>query len=184
MPRYYANMWQRCGRIWVNKWLICWVGLKHGLVMKDLRQRNGDESPEWISTIPNWVTYNGTHWLGDAYISLSIITRCCNSRNAPNTWRSRESCTIAYILPVPSHYINQCHWNKNVVILTKFSSLAALEVVILTTSSAASDEHFIKMKTFPFQWLTLLNAISLMRFHGKTMGFYGKQSWISHDIDD
>ena len=45
------------------------------------------------------------------------------------------------------------HWNKNVVILTKFSSLAALEVVILTTSSAASDEHFIKMKTFPFQCL-------------------------------
>ena len=37
------------------------------------------------------------------------------------------------------------------VILTKFSSLAALEVVILTTSSAASDEHFIKMNTFLFQ---------------------------------
>ena len=33
----------------------------------------------------------------------------------------------------------------------KFSSLAALEVVILTTFSAASDENFIKMKTFPFQ---------------------------------
>ena len=33
----------------------------------------------------------------------------------------------------------QQHWNKNVAILTKFSSLAALEVVILTTSSAASD---------------------------------------------
>ena len=43
------------------------------------------------------------------------------------------------------------HWNENVVILTKFSSLAALEVVILTTFSAASDENFIKMKTFPFQ---------------------------------
>ena len=42
------------------------------------------------------------------------------------------------------------HWNKN-VILTKFSSLAALEVVILTTSSATSDENFIKMKIFPFQ---------------------------------
>ena len=42
-------------------------------------------------------------------------------------------------------------WNENVVILTKFSSLAALEVVILTTFSAASDEIFIKMKTFPFQ---------------------------------
>ena len=34
----------------------------------------------------------------------------------------------------------------------KFSSLAALEVVILTTSSAASDENFIKMMTFSFQW--------------------------------
>ena len=45
------------------------------------------------------------------------------------------------------------HWNENVVILMKFSSLAALEVVILTTFSAASDENFIKMKTFPFQWI-------------------------------
>ena len=53
-------------------------------------------------------------------------------------------CSIRY-------WSNPIHWNKNVVILTKFSSLAALEVVILTTSSAASDEHFIKMKTFPFQ---------------------------------
>ena len=48
--------------------------------------------------------------------------------------------------------INDDHWNENVVILMKFSSLAALEVVILTTFSAASDENFIKMKTFPFQW--------------------------------
>ena len=51
---------------------------------------------------------------------------------------------------------NPCHqsgdWSKN-VILTKFSSLAALEVVILTTSSAASDGNFIKMKTFPFPWV-------------------------------
>ena len=34
----------------------------------------------------------------------------------------------------------------------KFSSLAALEVVILTTSNAASDENFVKMTTFSFQW--------------------------------
>ena len=45
--------------------------------------------------------------------------------------------------------------NKHVIILTKFSSLAALEVVILTTSSAASDENFIKMKTLPFQFNNL-----------------------------
>ena len=41
------------------------------------------------------------------------------------------------------------HWNKQVAILTKFSSLTVLEVVILTTSSAVSDENFIKMITFP-----------------------------------
>ena len=51
-------------------------------------------------------------------------------------------------------YINQrwIHWNENVIILTKFSSLTALEVVILTTSSAISDENVIKMTTSPFQW--------------------------------
>ena len=51
------------------------------------------------------------------------------------------------------------HWNENVIILMKFSSLAALEVVILTTFSAASDENFIKMTTFPFQWMTWHRAI-------------------------
>ena len=44
------------------------------------------------------------------------------------------------------------YWNGNVIILTKFSSLAALKVVILTTFGAASDENFIKMMTFSFQW--------------------------------
>ena len=44
------------------------------------------------------------------------------------------------------------HWNGKVVTLTKFSSLAAPEVVKMTTSSAASDENFIDMTTFPFQW--------------------------------
>ena len=34
----------------------------------------------------------------------------------------------------------------------KCSSLAALEVVKMTTSSAASDENFVKMTTFLFQW--------------------------------
>ena len=33
----------------------------------------------------------------------------------------------------------------------KFLSMAALAVVILTTSGAASDENFVKMTTFPFQ---------------------------------
>ena len=51
------------------------------------------------------------------------------------------------------------HWNRNVFILMTFSSLAALEVVILTTYSAASDENFVKMTTFSFQWLWENNRI-------------------------
>ena len=35
--------------------------------------------------------------------------------------------------------------------MAKFSSLAALKVVKMTTFSAASDENLIKMTTFPFQ---------------------------------
>ena len=64
------------------------------------------------------------------------------SNRHPNT-------SIRYVYAPVDH-----HWNENVVILTKSSSLAALKVVKMTTFSAASDENFIKMTTFPFQWLT------------------------------
>ena len=43
------------------------------------------------------------------------------------------------------------HWNENVFILMKSSSLAAPKVVKMTTFGAASDENFIKMMTFSFQ---------------------------------
>ena len=64
------------------------------------------------------------------------------------------------------------HWNEN-VILTKFSSLAVLEVVILTTSSAANDENFIRMKTFSF-WCT--HNILLILKHTNTLLFAGSQN--------
>ena len=35
------------------------------------------------------------------------------------------------------------HWNKNVVIMTKFSSLVALKVVILTSFDAANHRNFV-----------------------------------------
>ena len=44
------------------------------------------------------------------------------------------------------------HWQENVFILMKFLSSAVLEVVILITSSAASDTNFVKI-TFSFQWM-------------------------------
>ena len=40
------------------------------------------------------------------------------------------------------------------VILMKFSSVAALEVVKMTTSRAATDENVIKMMTFLLQYLS------------------------------
>ena len=45
------------------------------------------------------------------------------------------------------------HWNENVFILMKSSSLAAPKVVKMTTFGAATDENFIKMTTFSFQWM-------------------------------
>ena len=52
------------------------------------------------------------------------------------------------------------YWNKNIVILMKFLSLVALEVVNMTTSSAASDENFVKMTTFVFQCHKILYIIA------------------------
>ena len=45
------------------------------------------------------------------------------------------------------------HWHENASILTKFTSLAAPKVVILTTFVAASDENFVKMWAVPFQYI-------------------------------
>ena len=42
------------------------------------------------------------------------------------------------------------HWNRN-VILTKFSPLAVLKVVKITTFGEASDENFVKQMIFLFQ---------------------------------
>ena len=51
------------------------------------------------------------------------------------------SCNILvfYNLCMCRIVLTKLHWNGNVFILMKFSSLAALEVVKMTTSSAASD---------------------------------------------
>ena len=61
------------------------------------------------------------------------------------------------------------HWNGNVILMA-FSSLVALKVVTLTTFSATSDENFIKMMTFLFQW----KAISKQHCYG-----IQKQHWPS-----
>ena len=58
-------------------------------------------------------------------------------------------------------------WNSNVLILMKFSSLAALKVVILTTFSAAINENTIKMTDIilmKFSPLAVLKVVILTTF--------------------
>ena len=75
--------------------------------------------------------------------------------NSPHKWPVTQKMfpfddvIIRLKKPKKSHQ----HQSEN-VILTTFSSLAALELLTMTTSSAISDENFIKMKTFPFQWMS------------------------------
>ena len=59
------------------------------------------------------------------------------------------------------------HWNENVTLM-KFSSLLALEVVRMITSSVNSEENFIKNMTFCFQFIlgVLLLCTQLMEYHG------------------
>ena len=56
-----------------------------------------------------------------------------------------------------SYFELELHRSDHVIILTKYSSLAAPEVVILTTSGVASNENFAKMKKCPFQCLETVN---------------------------
>ena len=64
-------------------------------------------------------------------------------------------CQLSEPVSLPP-WVQAVHW-RQFVILTKFSSLAALEVVILTTSSAASDENVIKMINFRFSVAHLIS---------------------------
>ena len=67
------------------------------------------------------------------------------------------------------------HWNEDVAILMKFSSLAALKVVKMTTFSATSDENFIKMTTFPFQWSN--GIVDIPDYHYVFIVVYSSYRW-------
>ena len=72
---------------------------------------------------------------------------------------SMRSCVI-YMRTISRELL---HWNDNVVILMKFSSLVTLEVVILTTSCAASDKISSKWRHFP---IVFVNVFKLPQFPG------------------
>ena len=69
----------------------------------------------------------------------------------------------------------------------KFSSLAALEVVKMTTSSAASDSNFVKMTTFSFQCTFIIRVWSISVWNSYCvmfrLVFTSERKWISHYDD-
>ena len=102
----------------------------------------------WWLTVPSeeiCANYIYSEFTGDIE---TIISQLC-------WWHNGSHCHTCYITQWvqcavigssgPQHstyheiWTGVCHWNENIVILMKFSSLAALEVVILTTSSAATQ---------------------------------------------
>ena len=86
------------------------------------------------------------------YIQFCCVLHCCAHIVALNGLCD----TLTHILRLLHwHWSNHMmiqHWNGDVIILTKFSSLTALEVVILTTSRAVSDENLVRMTAFSFPW--------------------------------
>ena len=74
--------------------------------------------------------------------------------------RSNFNCLFVACSTATSHTPQRNHhWNS---ILSKFSSLAASKVVILTTFDEVSEEHFIKLTTFlmqlDFRWWIYWNS--------------------------
>ena len=71
------------------------------------------------------------------------------------------------------------HWN--VIILMRYSSRAAMEVVILTTPSATSDENFIKMMAFPFHCSSHFISFFVWVWYGWHLRFKSLALWQSYD---
>ena len=85
---------------------------------------------------------------------------------------TRPNGLVGCKVPTDLVKISVKHWNGNVFILMKFSSLAALKVVKMTTSSAASDENFIKMTTFSFQWRSHAHGFHYIYIYIYMYGIY------------
>ena len=74
--------------------------------------------------------------------------------------------------------IHSSYWN---VILTKWPSLTALEVIILTTYGAATNENFVKMTQFPCHWYGCCNKDTFLIC--EPASFWGwRKYWSAHVV--
>ena len=106
----------------------------------------GQKMSQFTRTLCNLVPHGGVNW---HYIIFTRLRKLpvYTVESDDYVWYRKQRRYLLFCKDM-----SMCHhWNENVIILMKFSSLAAPKVVILTTFGAASDEDFIKMKTFSFQ---------------------------------
>ena len=107
----------------------CWICLKRWSTIKRFQSvklafiytSKSCSLTQWMNSVPPYV--RKLHFM---YEVVRTSSKCRWS-----IYRTSSKCHW-------SIFVHQ-HWNGNVFILMKFSSLAALEVVKMTTSSAASD---------------------------------------------
>ena len=157
-----AVCWQKVVLFWFQFHWNLFLGIELAINMSALVQIT-----TWCHQVPSYylnqcLPRSMTPWCNQASISWTV--NIYNDKNGHkiqllfiNSVLSKLSVSFSPIsLRVITLLLGQScisfsvHWNENVVILTKFSSLAALEIVILTTSSATCHENFIKMTTFSF----------------------------------
>ena len=115
----------------------------------------------WDAVTLLWSNYNGPKYFDQNFYLRTIII--VNYGDEILKW-------IMYIFEESVHIhdnmmrhdqsiknLHNSHWNGNAIILMKFSSLAATEVVKTTIFSEFSEENFIKMTTYPFSFSVLSN---------------------------
>ena len=78
-----------------------------------------------------------------------------NAENVYIWWRHHVSSWCQSGQRKPSH------WNEYIFILMKFSSLAGLEIIKMTTFSLARDKNFVKITTFSFRCVTVADVLAL-----------------------
>ena len=132
---------------WMDGYIFRWIFVNENFyILIQISLKFVTDSP--IDNNPVFV-YMAWRRIGDKPLSEPMLTRLTDAY-------MRHSGEMSYWVHCtdPINLVSvykHIHWNENVIILMKFSSLAAPKVVILTTFGAASDEDFIKMKTFSFQ---------------------------------
>ena len=90
------------------------------------------------------------HWqLGEWQLLLSELLHELEPCNfEPATLKLQRH--LFFVAHCGVQHAHHSRWNENIVILTKFSSLAALNVVISITCVVASDGNFIKLTKLRF----------------------------------